>query len=63
MFEATVDKKANTLTLVLPLAQKGTTSASGKNSIIASTFGNHPVIVDGKIITVGANAWEKIPKT
>ena len=63
MFEATVDKKANTLTLVLPLAQKGTVSASGKNSIIASTFGNHPIIVDGRIVTVGANAWEKISKT
>ena len=63
MFQGTIDKKANTLTLVLPLAKKGTVSASGKNSIIASTFGNHPIIVDGKIIPVGANAWEKIPKT
>ena len=62
MFQGTIDKKANTLTLVLPLAKKGTVSASGKNSFIASTFGNHPIIVDGKIVTIGANAWEPIPK-
>lgn len=55
---ATINEKANTLTIVLPL-QPPTPSASGKTLVVASTRGNIPTtaIVNGKPITIGVNAY------
>jgi hypothetical protein len=46
------------LVLTLPL-EKPTPSASGKTLVVASTHGNQKtsVEVDGKIVTVGVNAY------
>ncbi len=58
-YTVTVDKKKKTLTIVLPLEDKPTPSASGKNLTIASTHGTQRTseLYDGKPITIGVNAF------
>lgn len=58
MLKCTVDQKAGTMTLVLPL-QDPTPSASGKTLVVASSRGNQSTDaqLDGKTITVGVNAY------
>lgn len=61
MLKATIDKKANTLTIVIEM-QKPTLSASGKTKVVASTHGNVVLAdcqYDGKPLTVGLNAYFK----
>lgn len=60
----TFDPKAQTLTIVLPLASKPyqrSQGGEGKNLTIATTSGNRPtdIVVDGKVLTVGVNAYIK----
>lgn len=56
----TIDEKAQTLTIVLPL-QPPTPSASGKTLVVASTRGNIPTtaLINGKPVTIGVNAYIK----
>ena len=56
--QVTVDAKAKTLTIVLPL-QDPSPSASGKTLVVASTRGNFKssATVNGKPVTVGVNAY------
>ena len=54
---ATIDKKAGTITVTLPLAAPGTISKSGKSTIVATTGGNKTVAIDGKAVTIGLNAY------
>jgi hypothetical protein len=57
--KATVDEKANTLTIVIDL-QPPTRSASGKTLVVASTHGNLTVpetTVQGRPLTIGLNAY------
>jgi hypothetical protein len=64
---ATLDSKAKTLTIVIPIAcdEKGNVqtapSASGKTQVVASSHGNQTTtcIVNGKPLTVGLNAYIK----
>ena len=54
----TIDKKAGTITLVLPLNAKPVPSKSGKSLILASTGGNIELGVHGgKAVKVGANIY------
>jgi hypothetical protein len=54
----TIDEKARTLTVVLPL-QTPTPSASGKTLVVASTRGNMATtaVIDGKPVIIGVNAY------
>lgn len=56
--EVTVDQKAKTVTIVLPL-QEPTESKSGKSLTIATTHGNmrSNARFKGKTVTIGANAY------
>lgn len=56
--QVTVNEKAKTLTIVLPL-ETPTPSASEKNLTIASTRGNFAsaATLKGKTITIGVNAY------
>lgn len=58
--QVTIDKKANTITIVLPL-QPPTPSASGKTKVIATTRGNQVTAAqyDGNPVTIGVNAYIK----
>ena len=60
MAKVTVDKKAGTLTIVLPL-QDARPSKSGKTMVIATTNGNveTDASYDGKSVTIGVNAYYK----
>lgn len=59
--KVTIDKTAKTLTVVLPLADTPTPSASGKTLVVASSHGNQPTTaeVDGRPVMVGCNAYIK----
>jgi hypothetical protein len=59
MVQATIDKKANTLTIVLPLCAPGTRSGSGKTELVATTRGNQVVEIDKKQVAIGVNAYIK----
>lgn len=48
----------DTLTITVKLPTKGTTSASGKSEVLASTRGN--VTVDGTDIKVGLNIYRPV---
>lgn len=60
--KVTHDSKANTLTIVIPCNNPPAASKSGKSLVVASTQGNQPtdVKVDGKILTIGLNAYIKV---
>ena len=54
----TIDKKAGTVTLVLPLNAKPVPSKSGKSLILATTSGNIELGTHGgKAVRVGANIY------
>lgn len=56
------DSKTGKLILEIDLNMKGTKSASGKSNVHFSTSGNQSldkVIVDGKPLTIGINAYTK----
>ena len=55
--KVTLNEKAGTLTVVLPLTPGP--SKSGKSLVIASTRGNQttPATFDGKPVTLGVNAY------
>ena len=58
---ATIDKEANTLTIVIDL-QKPTPSASGKTLVVASSRGNQTIadcLVLGSPVTIGLNCYIK----
>lgn len=59
--KVSIDKKAKTLTIVLPLNDPPRASASGKNMNLASTGGNvvTEATYEGKPVTVGVNAYYK----
>ena len=57
--QATIDKKSNTLTVVLPLEAPGTRSASGKNELVATTRGNQVVSIGDQTTSIGVNAFKK----
>ena len=56
----TINEKANTMTVTLPLTPGP--SKSGKSMVIASTRGNQTstATFDGKPVTVGLNAYTAI---
>ena len=59
--QMTIDEKANTLTVTLPLDPGP--SKSGKTTVIASTRGNQTfnnVTYNGKPVTLGLNAYTAI---
>ena len=58
--KVTLNEKAGTLTVVLPLTPGP--SKSGKSMVIASTRGNQTstATYDGKPVTVGLNAYTAI---
>ena len=58
--QVTKNAKTNTLTIVMPLASKGTLSASGKSEIVATTRGNQPIVLDGKVVSIGVNVYSKV---
>ena len=57
--KVTIDQKAKTLTIVLPLRTPATLSSTGKTLIHATTSGNKEseVAIDGQNIIVGVNAY------
>ena len=57
----TIDPKAQTMTIVVPLVTPPRPSASGKTLVVASTFGNQVTAaqVGGKPVTIGLNAYIK----
>lgn len=60
MANAKVEIVGENLVITMPL-QKPTPSISGKTLVVASTHGNFKseVVVDGKPVTVGVNAYIK----
>ena len=57
MLTATV--KNGQITIVLPYDKNGKPSKSGKSKIHATTSGNQTIVVDGKPLTIGVNAYCK----
>jgi len=59
--KAEIIKQGNVEVLQIQVPIVKRSSASGKTTIIASTNGNQPstVIMDGKPVIVGLNAWIK----
>ena len=60
--EASIDKKTGKLTIIIDTNPKPTLSGSGKSKVVATTNGNVPlegVIVDGKQVILGLNAYYK----
>ena len=55
--KVTINEKANTMTVVLPLTPGP--SKSGKSLVIAATRGNQTTtaVYNGKPVTVGVNAY------
>jgi hypothetical protein len=55
--KVTINEKANTMTVVLPLTPGP--SKSGKSLVIASTRGNQTTtaVFNGKPVTLGVNAY------
>jgi hypothetical protein len=51
--------KGSALVITVPLAAKGTQSATGKSTILASTNGNVDVVVAGQIAKLGVNCYVK----
>lgn len=47
------------LIITIDTAKEFGPSASGKTIIIASTEGNQPVSVNGKVVTLGLNVYRK----
>jgi hypothetical protein len=52
-------RNGNKLTIEVDLSKKGTTSASGKSKVVASTHGNQPLPGDGDFIC-GLNIYTKV---
>ena len=52
------------LVIRIPANPKGErpASKSGKSEIVASTYGNKTVEIDGEQVTIGVNAYVKISK-
>jgi hypothetical protein len=59
--KVSIQEKAKTITVVLPLEPEGTKSKSGASDIVATTRGNKvsDVLFNGKPITVGATLYVK----
>lgn len=55
----TAEVKGSKVILTLDLSGSGTPSTSGKTMVIASTHGNQPVKVNGKVFKVGVNVFTK----
>jgi len=45
------------LTITIDLTQEGKLSASGKNTVIASTEGNQAIAAGDKVVKVGVNVY------
>jgi hypothetical protein len=58
---ATIDTKAKTLTIVLPLNETPAPSSTGKTLVVATSGGNFPTTaqVNGKPVVIGVNAYIK----
>jgi len=56
-----VELKANKLIIKIDVYEKPVPSSSGKTLVVASSHGNQvtPVLVDGKPVIVGVNAYIK----
>ena len=59
--KVSIDKKAKTMTIVLPLEDPPTLSSTGKNMMLATTRGNKltDASYDGQAVTVSVNAYYK----
>jgi hypothetical protein len=57
--KVTIDEKAGTITVVLPMNPVPVASASGKTLVVASTHGNVKTDcqVNGKPVVIGLNAY------
>ena len=57
----TVEIKGKNLVITMPIVSPATPSASGKSLVVATSSGNRPttVVVEGKLLTVGVNAYIK----
>jgi hypothetical protein len=51
--------KEGKLVITLDYDKKGITSVSGKSMLHASTKGNTPVSLDGKVVKIGVNAYSE----
>jgi len=54
--------KNGNVTITLPFDVKGTVSGSGKSLNHATTNGNVPVEIEGKIYSLGINLYSKNPE-
>ena len=61
--EVKLNQAKDTITITLPYNNSASApiSTSGKSMKRASTAGNIGVNLDGKIVQVGVNAFEKLP--
>lgn len=54
-----IETKGTKIIITIDSANEFGPSASGKTIIIASTEGNQPVSVNGKVVTLGLNVYRK----
>ena len=52
-----VEVKGKQLIVTIDTAGATHSSASGKTDVVASTQGNKPIVVDGKTLSLGVNAY------
>ena len=55
-----LSKTSNTLVIEISLADKGEVSESGKSTVIASTGGNTPIVIDGVEHYLGVNFYRPV---
>ena len=51
--------KEGKLVITMDFDKTGRASASGKTKVHASTNGNKPISLDGKVVYIGVNAYSK----
>lgn len=53
--KVTIDKKAGSINIQLPLTPDGTLTKNGNSRLLATTHGTITIYVDGKPVRVGVN--------
>jgi len=58
MMNAQISKDGK-LVITMEFSKEGKVSVSGKSLVHATTNGNKPLSIDGKVIYIGVNAYSK----
>ncbi len=62
MKDPKITLRGNVMVIEIDLTAKGEISASGKSMVISSTHGNKSYLTEFGEVTLGLNAYTKVPK-